>query len=251
VTPWGLYVFGTKRPWVRIPPPRQTCFRTCFGRSARVRISACQVVHRRVLGKSITQLPRWRVSKARSLTQKEGSLFGGQEVARAANTWPCDGDEIAAVQGFLNQEFTEPGGYLFLKSDEATSALLARLGKGALGTSEVRDVIQKLANHPGLAEALTSLDGSASISGISTRSRQSKGSNALEPDTCCRESREATVCPRKTKQAGDYPTRKPGESFSDHRHPPNPTPPTSTSKIRLTHKAIGCGRRLARRGRSK
>jgi hypothetical protein len=69
------------------------------------------------------------------------------------------------LRGFLNQEFAEPGGYLFPESDEATSALLARLSKGALGTSEVRDVIHKLANHLGLAEALTSLDDSASISG--------------------------------------------------------------------------------------
>jgi len=157
-------------------------------------------------------LLRWRVSKAKWLTQKEGSLFGGQEVTRAANTWSCDDDKIAAVQGFLNQEFTEPGGYLFLKSDEATSALLARISEGALGTSEMRDVIQKLADHPGLAEALTSLDDSASISGILMRSRQRKGLERLRARHVLPRTLRSHCLPRTTKQAGDYPTRKPGES---------------------------------------
>lgn len=116
----------------------------------------------------------------RAQTWHAHPLERGYDFTRTANSWSCDDDEIAAVQGFLNQEFTEPGGYLFLKSDEATSALLAHLSEGALDTSEVRDIIQKLANHPSLAEALASLHDSASISSVLTRSRQSKGLERLK-----------------------------------------------------------------------
>lgn len=123
-----------------------------------------------------------RISKRtfRVQTWQAHPLEPGYDFTRKPNSWSCDNDEIAAIQGFLNQEFAEPGEYLFFKSNGAIAALLAHVSQSDLSETEVREVVQKLANYPSLGEALASLHDSATISSVLTRSRQSRGLERLK-----------------------------------------------------------------------
>ncbi|MDP8929794.1 MAG: DUF4263 domain-containing protein [Actinomycetota bacterium] len=116
----------------------------------------------------------------RAQTWNAHPLGPGYDFTRTANSWSCDDDEIAAIQGFINQEFAEPGEYSFLRADDATKTLLAHIGRNDLSADNVRNVIQKLADYPNLGEALADLRDSSTISSVLTRTRQSRGLKRLK-----------------------------------------------------------------------
>lgn len=127
----------------------------------------------------------------RAQTWNAHPLEPGYDFTRTANSWSCNDDEIAAIQGFLNQEFAEPGDYSYFRADDASKTLLAQIGRSTLSTDDVQNVVQKLADYPSLGEALADLRDSSTISSVLTRTRQSRGlerlraviddSSAIEP----------------------------------------------------------------------